>query len=274
MTKDRRAKQDARERKALTGESYTTARRHTSRTAEPQFKPDHCASCLQQLPNQVERLFCSELCRQTAEVIRYWRAIVRDGRIENSDVSYALQTRVAHLLAGGYPKQKRHLSDEIRQQVWARDEGRCRGCGNPGEEIDHIHGDSADLANLQLLCAPCHHRKTEQRMVPAGAEQKSYIAALQRSRVAPQSPLLLCDDHERWSTIERTLRKERREGLLAQLAEYGFKRADFASYSWSDMWDEVLDENYDEDDFEAHGIDDDSGFGPDSYFARAMAKDD
>lgn len=36
------------------------------------------------------------------------------------------------------------------------------------------------------------------------------------------------------------------------------------------MWDEV----FDEDDFETRGIDDDSGFGPDSYFAHAMAKDD
>jgi hypothetical protein len=34
------------------------------------------------------------------------------------------------------------------------------------------------------------------------------------------------------------------------------------------------DDGSEEDDYRALGLDDDSGYGPDSYFARAMAKDD
>lgn len=276
MTKDRRAKKDARDRKALTGEPYTAARRHTAADAVPLFKPDHCANCLTFLPQRVERLFCSELCRQTAEVIRYWRAVISDGRIETGDVRDALRTRIAHLLAGGYPKHERQLPDQVRRQVWAREQGRCRTCGAPGEEIDHIDGNSADLGNLQLLCAACHHDKTAQRMSPASVEQRRYLAILQGSRVVPPAPLLLCDDHTQWATVERDLRMQRRQRLLEELGQYGYDRSDFPGYSWAQMWDEVLDEaeDYDADEFAPLGIDDDSGYGPDSYFAHAMAKDD
>jgi hypothetical protein len=36
----------------------------------------------------------------------------------------------------------------------------------------------------------------------------------------------------------------------------------------------LVDDGSEEDDYTARGLDDDSGYGPDSYFARAMAKDD
>lgn len=41
------------------------------------------------------------------------------------------------------------------------------------------------------------------------------------------------------------------------------------------MWDEVLGEYADmlTDDYEARGIDDDSGFGPDGYFVHVRQKD-
>ncbi|WP_211268540.1 HNH endonuclease [Actinoplanes subtropicus] len=225
------------------------------------------------MPEQIERLFCSELCRQTAETIRYWRGIVRDGRIDRPDVRYALRTRLAHLLAGGYATRARQLSSRTRQLVWDRDQGRCRSCGGPGEEIDHIEGDSPDPVNLQLLCAPCHRKKTELRMMPASPEQQQVLKDLKKRRVDPDEPVLMCDDHEHWAGNERTLRKERKERLLEELADYGYSRSDFPGYSWAEMWDEVFERDED-DDYEARGIDDDSGFGPDSYFAHAMAKGD
>jgi HNH endonuclease len=159
-----------------------------------------------------------------------------------------------------------------------RDQGRCRECGEPGQEIDHIDGDSPELINLQLLCASCHHAKTQARMVPASTDQRRTIELLRRERVAPGEPLLLCDDRDQWATVERQLRKERRQRLLDELADLGYERSEFPGYSWADMWDEVL-----EDEASAYADamddggwtpDDDTGYGPYSYFAHAMAKED
>lgn len=223
MTTNRRAKREARARKAATGESYTSARRHTLHPALRHFEADHCANCMTNLPPEIEGLFCSELCRQTAKVIRYWRRISRDGRIDRPDVKDALHMKVAHLLAGGYPERIRRLSSATREAVWDRDQGRCRLCGAPGDEIDHISDSSSALSNLQLLCTTCHQRKTRERMVPASAESKRRIGQLWRERVAPEEPTYLCDDQEQWAVRQRQLRKDRKEWLLiARLADANF----------------------------------------------------
>ena len=93
MTSSKRAKRDARDRAASTGEPYTLARRRTAR-GDRYFEDDRCASCLQQLPDDEEGLFCSELCSQTASTIRYWRRVVRDGRAGQPDVRLCDRTRV------------------------------------------------------------------------------------------------------------------------------------------------------------------------------------
>jgi 5-methylcytosine-specific restriction endonuclease McrA len=274
MTKDRRAKRHARVWMAATGDSYTAARRQTLKTTSRWFKPDHCANCLGPLPPRIDRLFCGELCRQTADTVRYWRRITRDDRSREPDVQAALRMKIAHLLAGGYHRQARRLPDEVRQRVWDREDGRCRECGEPGTEVDHIAGDSPAPGDLQLLCTSCHRRRTESRMRPASAAQQRWVQALYIGRVYPSQPLLLCDDSDQWATLERQLRRERRQRLIEELDSHGYQPADFPGYSWEQMWDEALDEIGDVDDYEARGIDDDTGYGPDSYFAHAMAKDD
>jgi hypothetical protein len=100
MTTNKRAKQDARNRARKTGEPCVVARR--AGRGERYFEQDCCANCLERLPDDVDGLFCSELCAQAASTIRYWRRIVRDGRIHQPDRREALLTRVGHLLAGGY----------------------------------------------------------------------------------------------------------------------------------------------------------------------------
>jgi 5-methylcytosine-specific restriction endonuclease McrA len=85
--------------------------------------------------------------------VRYHRSCKEDGRIKLPDVAEALRIRRAHILAGGYSERLRRLPDSIRKAVITRDKGKCRKCGKPGNQIDHIHGDSCDLSNLQLLCA-------------------------------------------------------------------------------------------------------------------------
>ena len=56
------------------------------------------------------------------------------------------------------------IPDDVKQYVWARDEGRCRACGATTElQFDHVipvvmgGGSAAD--NLQILCGPCNRRK-------------------------------------------------------------------------------------------------------------------
>ncbi|WP_434744386.1 HNH endonuclease [Streptomyces sp. A-14] len=57
-----------------------------------------------------------------------------------------------------------HTSDDVKQLVWRRDQGRCRVCGSTSElQFDHIipvaMGGSSEPENLQLLCGPCNRRK-------------------------------------------------------------------------------------------------------------------
>jgi hypothetical protein len=271
MTSSKRAKRDARDRAAKTGEPYTLARRRTARS-ERYFEDDHCASCLRRLPDDEESLFCSELCSQTASTIRYWRRIVRDGRIGQPDVQQAIRTRVAHLLAGGYHEAARRLSPAVRARVWERDGGRCVSCGQPGAEIDHIASDSPDLGNLQLLCADCHQTKTTARMRPASPEQAAEVTALYQARVQPEVPVLLCDDEQGWARQWRGLKKARRQRLLDLLDEAGLDPGDFRGASRAEILDAIEDEmDYDDGGWTE---DDDTGYGPYSYFAHAMAKDD
>jgi hypothetical protein len=147
-------------------------------TAAPRFIPDCCSNCDAMLPATVPGLYCSALCTQTAEWVRYARRVMRDGRANDDEVRYALSIRMAHILGGGYPKAQRRFSPEVRAAVIERDGGRCRLCGAEGTEIDHIEDSSADLANLQLLCRSCHRSKTEQVLEPAPPEARRAGAAL------------------------------------------------------------------------------------------------
>jgi len=232
---------------------------------------------VERLPEEVEGLFCSEVCSQTAKTVRYWRRVVRDGRFEMPDVRRAVSTRVAHLLAGGYREVGRRLTVPVRQQVWRRDEGKCVQCRRPGAEIDHIHYDSPDLDNLQLLCADCHHAKTAERMAPANERQRAQIVSLYATRVRPDAPTLLCDDEQRWPKEWLALKKARRQMLLDQMEEMGLDVGDFRGAPRVEMIAaiekvrELFSEGVDPGGWTE---DDDSGYGPYSYFAHAMAKDD
>jgi len=120
-------------------------------------------------------------------------------------------------------------------------------------------------SNLQLLCTACHRAKTEASMVPASDEHIAFVAELEYGRVAPDVPVLLCDD-DAWDSVRRELKSARRERLLDQLNDLGYQRSDFRGLTWSQMWEEI----------DPMGEDEvgEAGYGPDSYFARAMQRDD
>ncbi|GAA4033469.1 hypothetical protein GCM10023063_16410 [Arthrobacter methylotrophus] len=242
------------------------------------FEADCCANCFEPLPNDEKHkpaLFCSELCNSVAKDIRYWRKALRDGRLQNDpDVRLALHTRIAHLLAGGYNAVARTIPADVRTLVISRDKV-CVQCGGPGEEIDHIEGDSSDPGNLQLLCADCHHAKTARHFVPATEEQSAFVDGLEQERVMPDEPAQLCDDDEFWQQVERILRPERINRIRHAAAGYAM---DSSAEIIAQIRDGKgsrpgIDDSLD-DDHSARGLDDDSGYGEDSYFARAMARDD
>ncbi|MGI5491225.1 HNH endonuclease [Microtetraspora malaysiensis] len=57
------------------------------------------------------------------------------------------------------------IPDDVKQFVWARDQGRCRHCGSTVElQFDHIipvsMGGGSAPENLQILCGPCNRRKS------------------------------------------------------------------------------------------------------------------
>lgn len=60
--------------------------------------------------------------------------------------------------------QRGQIPDDVKQLVWHRDGGRCRGCGSAGElQYDHVipvsMGGGSTEDNLQILCGPCNRRK-------------------------------------------------------------------------------------------------------------------
>lgn len=160
------------------------------------FTPGCCANCDQPLAGQ-PRLYCSEVCQQTAITVRYWRRVMADGRIKRGDVVDAIKMRMAHILAGGYPSKERSLPPELREAVKIRDMDKCRSCGSLGDEIDHIAGNENTLNNLQLLCHDCHHAKTIERFGTPSAEQL-IIAYRLEDRARASAPLRLCDDQDSW----------------------------------------------------------------------------
>jgi hypothetical protein len=62
--------------------------------------------------------------------------------------------------------QSRHIPDDVKRQVWARDGGHCVKCGAMDYlEFDHIiphsRGGASTVNNVQVLCRRCNLRKRD-----------------------------------------------------------------------------------------------------------------
>lgn len=108
------------------------------------------------------------------------------------DIRWAVRTKIAHALSGGYDERARHLPQATRVMVRELDAGRCVLCGDPGREIDHIDGPSGDLANLRLLCEDCHHQITASRFVPIDDAETQGRANWLRVRISVPDPIRAC----------------------------------------------------------------------------------
>jgi hypothetical protein len=187
------------------------------------FVDDHCANCLTKLPDAVVGPYCSTWCAEVSGHVRYLRAVLRDGRIEDPLVRTAIQTKGAFLLIGGYRSLGRTLSSATREEVKKRDAGVCQECGMPGTDMDHIDGSSDALENLQLLCGDCHRAKTAEQMTAATPESAALLQALFVTRVAPDEPRLLADDEMQWAGVWRGLRAARKARFTARLVAAGIR---------------------------------------------------
>ena len=61
-------------------------------------------------------------------------------------------------------KRSRHISSQVKREVWQRDYGKCVECGSKERlEYDHIipfsKGGSNTVRNIQLLCENCNRKK-------------------------------------------------------------------------------------------------------------------
>jgi len=188
-----------------------------------------CVSC-GAIP--AERLFCTPLCALTAEIVRYRRRIMRDGRIDDPEVQAALEIREAQVLWGHV--YKRTLTPARRDEVFAAKGNRCLECGAPATEIDHIvsnyFGDES-LDNLRPLCHECHLAKTLASPMPwdttspeARALHASQLADYTNRWQAPK-PLRACDDEVLWQKVGRAMWTVRAAARLAEVPRSKAKAA-------------------------------------------------
>jgi hypothetical protein len=156
-------------------------------------------------------LFCGEKCKQTAGTVRYGRATLQDGRYERDPlVRQAIDLRIAMILGGGYPEKARALSHEQREAIFTRDGRRCRLCGAPATDIDHIAGSSPDPENLQALCKPCNMAKAQAHFRSATPEEEAEGNAIW-TRIRATRPVRLCDNGKQWDELRKEIAAEQRK---------------------------------------------------------------
>ena len=178
-----------------------------------------CLNCNKVIEYPVKPiLYCSPNCKQEAELIRYARSCIKDGRIHAQDVREAITIKMAHILNGGYNSQERYVSEELREHVHQHFNGVCCQCGEPGTDVDHIAGPSNDVDNLQLLCRSCHNKKTLLRVQPVCRDNDDYDRLLQRrtlidARIEAEEPIQICDNDVNWNEDWRSIRAARKSFL-------------------------------------------------------------
>ncbi len=168
-----------------------------------------------------------------AELIRYVRRARTDGRDQRPDVQEAIRTRLAFVLASGYPEYDRRVPDTIRAEVFQRAGGRCEECGcvldfdrSTGDPdavatIQHVAGNSNDPAHLKAFCRRCNIGDAQSRFVPVqpGSPQAAILVEF-RLRCDSPTPQRICDDEERWPTLWGSMKREALEAL-AEDDSYG-----------------------------------------------------
>jgi len=85
-------------------------------------------------------------------------ALERGANIEDLDTFYSGGSKIS-------TSTGRYISQDVKDMVWRRDEGKCAVCGSQDKiEFDHIiplsRGGSNTYRNIQLLCEKCNRVKS------------------------------------------------------------------------------------------------------------------
>ena len=189
-------------------------------SAQLSERPFVCANCSSEIQQMRQAaMYCADLCRDEAEYVRRARRCRASGRDQEPEVIEELRIKLVRILGGGYNWRERRLTKSDKEAIRKRDHGKCRKCGDPGDVIDHISGNSSDSKNLQLLCKACHNRKTVAPFRPLTKESHPEEWAKARSlerRVKAEHPLKLCDDAAEWDALQKELMKIRRDFITGQ----------------------------------------------------------
>ncbi|MGH2406764.1 MAG: HNH endonuclease [Candidatus Limnocylindrales bacterium] len=186
-------------------------RRSRAKTVQPLIV--ECVECSASITTERRpRLYCSDRCRQTLKLVHYGRRVFRDGRIADPLVKDAIGTRIAFIVAGGYPERQRALPAKARAAIFERDASLCQLCGKPATQIDHIRGDSSDPSNLRALCADCNWAEAHKRMRPATKAEQAVIDSLV-GRILSDEPQFERDDETGWTVRYREIQREQRQRM-------------------------------------------------------------
>jgi hypothetical protein len=192
-----------------------------------------CVNCDREITERAA-VFCDKYCTAFADTVRYARATIADGRIEDGDVQEVLGTKILMLAGGGYPKEERRLSRAKRHAIFERDGYKCQVCGVTATEIDHIRGNSDDPSNLRAICGPCNRdmafgnaRVITRKENPKEWNRLQKLHAEIALRIGATLPLRLCDDavwKEYWNGI--FVERKRRLREIEDEDENGFEDTD------------------------------------------------
>lgn len=100
-----------------------------------------------------------------------WRVDELERRVSMLRTVYSLGPRMDSIAGNvfhslGAEPPSRHITQEVKDKVWRRDQGRCVDCGSQERlEFDHIipfaRGGANSYRNVQLLCEGCNRAKAD-----------------------------------------------------------------------------------------------------------------
>lgn len=167
-----------------------------------------CANCGTDFASERPAPYCSVRCEATARTVRDGRRWVADGwktteEPDGLNRATLFLMSIRNAIHSDYSRNLRRFPPGRREEIIRRDGGLCVLCGNHGEHVDHINGNSCEPINLRLLCVPCHMHITATIGQPANpdvitaAQTQTLIAEILR-RVDADEPVRPCDAHETW----------------------------------------------------------------------------
>lgn len=142
--------------------------------------------------------YCSNECREIAGFIRQTRKAILDRTLFEATKQEVLGQILWELLGGGRPLRIHLVPDRILKQVLTRDERKCKRCGSPATQIDHIKTGCNRPINLEVVCDRCTKVRIFSDRSWLGAPRVQERLTEIRTRLATYEAVRVCDDPVMW----------------------------------------------------------------------------